>query len=43
MKFTVRHNYCGMTKTIEGFNVYDAFKKNGLDIKIWTVINVENI
>jgi hypothetical protein len=41
MKFTVQHNYCGMTKVIEGNNVYDAFKKNNLDIKVWTVIDVE--
>ena len=41
MRFTVKHNYCGMIKIIKGANVYDAYKKNGLDIKIWTVINIE--
>ena len=41
MTFTVEHKYCKMTKKIEGENVFDAFKKNGLDFNIWTVINIE--
>lgn len=43
MKFTVEHKFCGMTKTVEGFNVWDALKSNGLDPTIWIVKNVEKI
>lgn len=41
MTFTIKHKYCGMTKTVEGYNVFDAFKKNGLDLAVWEVLNVE--
>ena len=41
MTFKVRHNYCGMEKTIKGNNVWDALKSNGLDYRIWTVLEVE--
>ena len=41
MRFELEHKYYGFTKTIEGENVYDAFKKNGLDLNVWTVKNVE--
>lgn len=43
MRFTVEHKYCGMQKEIEGFNVWDALKSNGLDPTIWIVKNVEEI
>ena len=43
MKFTVEHKYCRMTKTVEGFNVWDALKSNGLDFIIWIVKSVEEI
>ncbi len=41
MTFTLKHRYCGMTKKIEGYNVFDAFKKNGLDLGVWEVVEVE--
>ena len=41
MKFEIEHKYCGFTKTVEGDNGYDAFKKNGLDLNVWIVKNVE--
>lgn len=41
LKFIVEHKYCGMTKTVEGVNVWDAFKKNNLDLNIWIVKNIE--
>ena len=41
MRFEIGHKYCGFTKTIEGDNVYDAFKKNGLDLNVWVVKNIE--
>lgn len=41
MRFTVEHKYCGMQKEIEGFNVWDALKSNGLDYSIWIVKSVE--
>jgi hypothetical protein len=39
-RFLVEHKYCGMQKEIEGFNVWDAFKTNGLDLTIWIVKSV---
>ena len=41
MTFTVRHKYCGMEKRIMGYNVYDAYKSNGLDLEAWDVVSVE--
>ncbi len=41
MTFTIKHKYCGMTKRITGYNVYDAYKTNGLDLNVWNVISVE--
>ena len=43
MRFEIAHKYCGYTKTIEGDNVYEAFKKNGLDLNVWVVKNIEKI
>lgn len=42
MKLTVEHKYCKITKVIEGNSIIDAYRKNGLDIKIWKVIDIEN-
>ena len=41
MTFTLKHKYCGMTKKVEGYNVFDAFKQNGLKFEFWEVIEVE--
>lgn len=41
LKVTVEHKNCKMTRVVEGENVYDAFKKNGLDLNTWTVIDIE--
>ena len=41
MRFTVEHKYCKCTREIEGYNVWDAYKTNGLDLNVWIVINVE--
>lgn len=41
MTFTIKHKYCGMTKKVNGYNVFDAFKSNGLDLEVWEVISVE--
>lgn len=43
LNFTVVHKYCGYTKNITGCNVWDAFKKNNLDFKIWQLLNIEKI
>ena len=42
-EFTVVHKYCGFTKAIKGYSVYDALKTNNLDLNIWIVKNVEKI
>lgn len=39
--FTVEHKYCGYIKEIQGCNVWDALKENGLDVNIWIVKKVE--
>lgn len=41
MTFTVEHKYCRMIKKISGENVWDAFRKNNLDINIWIVKSVD--
>ena len=43
LRFTVEHKYCKCQRVIEGLNVYNALKYNGLDITIWIVKNVEKI
>ena len=40
LEFVVVHKYCGFTKVIEGYNVWDAFKSNGLDLNVWEVKNI---
>ena len=41
LTFIVKHKYCGMTKVITGYNVWDALKENGCDYKVWTVVSVQ--
>jgi hypothetical protein len=41
MIFRIKHKYCGMETTIEGENVYDAFKKANKDFSIWEVVSVK--
>ena len=41
MTFTIEHKYCGYTKEVQGYNVWDAFKSNGLDVNVWVVKKVE--
>ena len=43
LEFTIVHRYCGYTKTIQGYNIWDALKSNGLDYKIWEVKGVTEI
>lgn len=38
MKFLVEHRYCGFTKVIEGETIYDAYKKNNLDLDLWICV-----
>ena len=39
--YTIEHKNCGMTTTITGNNVYDAFKNSYKDIRFWTVKEIE--
>lgn len=41
MKFEVEHKYCGYRKIIEGENIFDAFKRNGLDFVFWNIKSAE--
>ena len=41
LTFIVKHKYCGMTKAITGYNVWDALKESGCDYKVWTVVSVQ--
>lgn len=43
LKFTIEHKYCRYTTTVEGYNVWDALKSNGKDIKFWNVLSVEKV
>ena len=43
MRYTVKHKYCKCIKVIEGNDIYDAFKKNELDKRVWNVIDIEII
>ena len=38
----VEHKYCKMTKTITGESIMKAYKENGLDIRIWKIIDIKN-
>lgn len=40
LTFIVKHKYCGMTKVITGYNVWDALKESGCDCNVWTVVSV---
>lgn len=38
MTYTIKHKHCGMTKTVEGNDLYDAIKKNNIDTKVWDFV-----
>ena len=42
IRLTVEHKYCKTIKVIEGNSIIDAYRKNGLDIRIWKMIDIEN-
>jgi hypothetical protein len=43
LRFTVEHKYCKAIRNIEGYNVWDALKNNGLDYKVWDVKEIERV
>ena len=43
LRFLVEHKYCKCRRVIEGYNVFDAFKRNETDLATWVVIDVEEI
>ena len=40
LNFIVEHKYCKMIKVIQGYNVWNALKSNGLDINVWKIKEV---
>lgn len=36
--YTITHKFCGMTTTIEGYDKWDAFRKAGLDMNTWVIV-----
>ena len=42
-RFTMQHKFCGMIKQVEGVNVWDAFKSEGLDLNFWICRAIEPI
>lgn len=40
-KFTIQHKHCGMVKQVEGFDQWNAYKKNNIDGKMWIVRAIE--
>jgi hypothetical protein len=43
LQFTIEHKYCKCTRVIEGQNVFEAFKNNGINLSIWIVTDVEKV
>ena len=43
MRYTIQHKHCGMTTTIEGYTIWDAFRSFNKDPRYWTVVAAENI
>ena len=37
--YTIEHKACGMTTTIEGYDIYDAMHKAGKSLKTWRIID----
>ena len=42
-EFTVVHKHCGYTKTVQGYNVWDAMRSNNLDHNVWIVESVSRM
>lgn len=38
--YIVEHKYIKATKTIKGATIWDALRENGLDSKIWKIMEV---
>ena len=36
--YTVEHTHCKAIRTIEGYDIWDAMRKNSLDIRVWKEI-----
>ena len=34
-EFKLNHKYCGMTLTIEGYDFYDAVRRNHINLDMW--------
>jgi hypothetical protein len=33
--YTVEHRHCKAIRTIEGYDIWDAMRKNNLDTRVW--------
>ena len=42
MKYTIQHKYCGITATIEGYTIWDAFRSFNKDPRYWNVVAAED-
>ena len=42
-QYIIKHKHCDMTKTIEGYTIWDAFRGFNIDPKMWNVISAEKI
>ena len=38
IQYTVRHKHCGATTTIEGYDIYNAYRNSGLSATIWVEV-----
>lgn len=43
LEFVIVHRYCGYTKKIKGYNIWDALKQNKLNYKVWNAESVSKI
>lgn len=40
-EFTLEHKHCGAIRVVYGYDVYSAMRTNGLDFKVWQLIDAE--
>ena len=40
--FTLQHKHCGAIKQVEGYDQWDAYKKNNIDSKVWLIRAIDS-
>ena len=42
-EYTIQHKHCKAITKIEGYDIYDAMRKNNINGNVWEVIAVESL